>query len=204
MRAAHWLTNINLDWQTPMWRPWFDALSTRYRFYRYDSRGCGLSDSESIEASLDVLVADLEAVVDAAKLDRFALLGTSQGGAISIAYAVRHPERVTHLVLLGAFARGPLRCNPSSEDLESFYAQLKLPGAPLVFALVLDAEVIETPSRATSSAPTPPRSRERAARSRTSPFSPRSRRAGPAAGRRARRWGRAARGCRTERRRRDR
>jgi pimeloyl-ACP methyl ester carboxylesterase/DNA-binding CsgD family transcriptional regulator len=126
VRAAHWLTNIDFDWQTPMWRPWFDAFAARYRFHRYDSRGCGLSDRESIDASLDVLVADLEAVVDAANLDRFALLGTSQGGAISIAYAVRHPERVSHLVLLGAFARGPLRCDPTPADLESFYAQLKL------------------------------------------------------------------------------
>jgi pimeloyl-ACP methyl ester carboxylesterase/DNA-binding CsgD family transcriptional regulator len=126
VRAAHWLTNIDLDWQTPMWRPWFDALGARYRFHRYDSRGCGLSDRNSIDASLDVLVADLEAVVDAAGLDRFALLGTSQGGAISITYAVRHPERVTHLVLLGAFARGPLRVSPSPAELEGFYAQLKL------------------------------------------------------------------------------
>jgi pimeloyl-ACP methyl ester carboxylesterase len=126
VRAAHWLTNIDLDWQTPMWRPWFDALGARYRFYRYDSRGCGLSDRDAIDATLDVLVADLEAVVDAAGLDRFALLGTSQGGAISITYAVRHPERVSHLVLLGAFARGPLRCDPTPSELENFYAQLKL------------------------------------------------------------------------------
>jgi pimeloyl-ACP methyl ester carboxylesterase/DNA-binding CsgD family transcriptional regulator len=126
VRAAHWLTNIDLDWRTPMWRPWFDALGARYKLHRYDSRGCGLSDRESIDASLDVLVADLEAVVDAAKLERFALLGTSQGGAISITYAARHPERVSHLVLLGAFARGPLRCNPTPDELESFYAQLKL------------------------------------------------------------------------------
>jgi len=126
VRAAHWLTNIDLDWQTPMWRPWFDALGARYSFHRYDSRGCGLSDRKATEATLEVLVADLEAVVDAANLDRFALLGTSQGGAVSVAYAARHPERVSHLVLLGAFARGPLRRNPSSDELESFFAQLKL------------------------------------------------------------------------------
>jgi pimeloyl-ACP methyl ester carboxylesterase/DNA-binding CsgD family transcriptional regulator len=126
VRAAHWLTNIDLDWQTPMWRPWFDAFGERYRFHRYDSRGCGLSDREATDASLDLLVADLEAVVDAARLERFALLGISQGGAVSIAYAVRHPERVSHLVLLGAFARGPLRRNPTPEELESFHAQVKL------------------------------------------------------------------------------
>jgi pimeloyl-ACP methyl ester carboxylesterase/DNA-binding CsgD family transcriptional regulator len=126
VRAAHWLTNIDLDWKTPVWRPWFDALGARYRFHRYDSRGCGLSDRDATDASLDVLVADLEAVVDAAKLDQFSLLGTSQGGAVSMAYAVRHPERVRSIVLLGAFARGPLRRNPTPADLQSFHAQLKL------------------------------------------------------------------------------
>ncbi len=126
VRAAHWLTNIDVDWQTPMWRPWFDAIGKRFRFYRYDSRGCGLSDHDATDASLDVLVGDLEAVVDAAKLDRFALLGTSQGGAISIAYAVRHPERVSHLVLLGAFARGPLRRNPTAEGRAAIEAEIKM------------------------------------------------------------------------------
>jgi pimeloyl-ACP methyl ester carboxylesterase/DNA-binding CsgD family transcriptional regulator len=126
VRAAHWLTNIDLDWQTPIWRPWFDAFGARYRFHRYDSRGCGLSDRDSADASLDTLVGDLEAVVDAAGLDKFALLGISQGGAVSMAYAVRHPERVSKLILLGAFARGPLRRNPTSQDLEAFNAQGKL------------------------------------------------------------------------------
>lgn len=126
VRAAHWLTNIEQDWKTPVWRPWFDALGARYRFHRYDSRGCGLSDREATDASLDVLVADLEAVVDAAGLDRFALLGISQGGAVSMAYAVRHPERVSHMVLLGAFARGPLRRNQTPEQLESLHAELKM------------------------------------------------------------------------------
>lgn len=126
VRAAHWLTNIDVDWQTPMWRPWFDAVGKRLRFYRYDSRGCGLSDHDATDASLDVLVGDLEAVVDAAKLDKFALLGTSQGGAISIAYAVRHPERVSDLVLLGAFARGPLRRNPTAEGRAAIEAEIKM------------------------------------------------------------------------------
>ncbi|HEY2901922.1 MAG TPA: alpha/beta fold hydrolase [Polyangia bacterium] len=126
VRAAHWLTNIGQDWQTPAWRPWFDALGARFRLHRYDSRGCGLSDREATGASLAVLLADLEAVVDAAKLDRFALLGTSQGGALSIAYAVKHPQRVSHLVLLGAFARGPLRRNPTPERLASLEAEIKM------------------------------------------------------------------------------
>jgi pimeloyl-ACP methyl ester carboxylesterase/DNA-binding CsgD family transcriptional regulator len=126
VRAAHWLTNIGEDWQTPVWRPWFEALGARYRFHRYDARGCGLSDRDATDASLDVLVADLEAVVDAAKLERFALLGTSQGGALSIAYAVRHPERVSHIVLLGAFARGPLRRSPTAEAKAGLEAEIKM------------------------------------------------------------------------------
>jgi pimeloyl-ACP methyl ester carboxylesterase len=126
VRAAHWLTNIGEDWQTPVWRPWFDALGARYQFHRYDSRGCGLSDRDATDASLDVLVADLEAVVDAAKLDRFALLGTSQGGALSIAYAVKHPDRVSHIVLLGAFARGPLRRSPTPEAKAGLEAEIKM------------------------------------------------------------------------------
>jgi len=126
VRAAHWLTNIDRDWKTPVWRPWFDALGARYRVHRYDSRGCGLSERGATDASLEPLVADLEAVVDAAGLDRFALLGISQGGAVSMAYAARHPERVSHLLLLGAFARGPLRRDPSPRQLESLHAQVKL------------------------------------------------------------------------------
>jgi pimeloyl-ACP methyl ester carboxylesterase/DNA-binding CsgD family transcriptional regulator len=126
VQAAHWLTNIGEDWQTPVWRPWFDALGVHFRFYRYDSRGCGLSDRESTDSSLEVLLADLEAIVDAAGLERFALLGTSQGGALSIAYAAKHPERVSHVVLLGAFARGPLRRNPTAEQRASLEAELKM------------------------------------------------------------------------------
>ena len=126
VQAAHWLTHIGEDWKTPVWRPWYDALGARYRLYRYDARGCGLSDRDSTDSSLDVLVTDLEAIVDAAKLERFALFGTSQGGALSIAYAARHPERVSHIVLLGAFARGPLRRDPTEAQLASLEAELKM------------------------------------------------------------------------------
>jgi pimeloyl-ACP methyl ester carboxylesterase/DNA-binding CsgD family transcriptional regulator len=126
VRASHWLTNIDRDWRTPIWRPWYDAFGARYRFHRYDMRGCGLSDREATDASLDVLVADLEAIVDAAKLDRFALIGTSQGGAVSMAYAARHPDRVSHLVLLGAFARGPLQRDRSPAEIELVRAEIKL------------------------------------------------------------------------------
>ncbi|MEP6739232.1 MAG: alpha/beta fold hydrolase [Caldimonas sp.] len=126
VRASHWLGNLDFDWQTPVWGPWIDALSERYRLLRYDSRGCGLSDREVEEVTIEGLVADLECVVDKAGLDRFALLGMSQGGAISIVYAARHPERVSHLVLCGAFARGPLRRSPTPQQVEATEAMIKL------------------------------------------------------------------------------
>ena len=112
VNAAHWLGHLEFDLQTPVWRPWMERLSARYRLTRYDSRGCGLSDRDVSSICLDDLVADLGAVVDAAGLERFALLGKSQGGAISIAYAAMHPERVSHLVLCGAFARSGFGRHP--------------------------------------------------------------------------------------------
>ena len=86
-----------------------DELSRRFRLVRYDERGCGLSDWDVPEFSFEAWVRDLEAVVDAAGLERFPLLGISQGGPVAIAYAVRNPERVSHLVLLGSFAQGRRR-----------------------------------------------------------------------------------------------
>ncbi len=109
VRAAHWLSHIQHDLTSPVWRPWLSALSSQYTYVRYDQRGCGLSDPEVADFSLDAWVGDLESVVDGLGLQRFALMGMSQGGAVAIAYAVRHPERVSHLVLAGAYARGALR-----------------------------------------------------------------------------------------------
>jgi len=122
--AGHWLGHLEFDWQTPIWRPWVERLSASYRLIRYDTRGCGLSDRSITAYRLDDLVADLEAVVDGARLDRFALMGKSQGGAISIAYAAKHPERVSHIVLCGAFARGELQRNPNRKDTIDAMAQL--------------------------------------------------------------------------------
>ena len=114
VRTAHWMTHVQWDWQTPVWGPWIEALSAHWRLLRYDSRGCGLSDRDTPALALDDLVHDLEAVVDAAGLERFALLGMSQGGAIAIAYAARHPQRVSQLVLCDGFARGALRRGAAS------------------------------------------------------------------------------------------
>ncbi len=117
VRAAHFLTHIDFDFQSPVWQPWLEELSRTHTLVRYDGRGSGLSDRSVDTLSLDAWVADLEAVVDAAGLDRFALLGCSQGCAVSVAYAVRHPERVSALVVLGGYLRGLMRRNPTPQEV---------------------------------------------------------------------------------------
>jgi pimeloyl-ACP methyl ester carboxylesterase/DNA-binding CsgD family transcriptional regulator len=109
VRAAHWLSHVEYDLQSPVWRSWLQELSRDRCYIRYDQRGCGLSDRNVAELSLDAWVSDLEAVVDALGLKRFPLFGMSQGGAVAIAYAARHPERVSQLIFSGAYARGGLR-----------------------------------------------------------------------------------------------
>jgi pimeloyl-ACP methyl ester carboxylesterase len=126
VRAAHWLGSLDFDRQTPVWGPWLDALARRHRLTQYDCRDCGLSDRDVDSFTLDELVDDLASVVDAAGLETFALLGMSQGGAVSIAYAARHPERVSHLVLCGAFARGALVRDRSDERRDLVQAMIRL------------------------------------------------------------------------------
>lgn len=109
VKTAHWLTHLEADLRSPIWQPWLQRLSHRRTLIRYDERGCGLSDRRVGAFSFDDWLHDLEAVVAAAGLERFGLLGMSQGGAVAIAYAARYPERVSHLVLCGAYARGHLR-----------------------------------------------------------------------------------------------
>lgn len=117
VKAAHFLTHLEHDLQTPVWRPWIEELSRDRMLVRYDARGCGLSDRDVGEVTLERWLADLEAVVDAAGLSRFALFGGGQGSMTSIAYAVRHPERVTRLVLYSGYARGLMRRQPTPDQL---------------------------------------------------------------------------------------
>jgi pimeloyl-ACP methyl ester carboxylesterase/DNA-binding CsgD family transcriptional regulator len=112
VKAANWLSHLEFDWQSPVWRHWFRFLASGNTLLRYDARGCGLSDWSATDFSLDAQVADLEAVVDATDVTGFPLLGISQGGSVAIEYACRHPDKVTHLVLFGAFARGWLVAGP--------------------------------------------------------------------------------------------
>jgi DNA-binding winged helix-turn-helix (wHTH) protein/pimeloyl-ACP methyl ester carboxylesterase len=106
VKASNWLTHLDFEWGSPIWRHWWSALSLHHRVIRYDERGNGMSQRDVPDVTFDTWVRDLETVVDAAGLDRFPLLGISRGGPIAIAYAVKHPERVTHLVLYGAFSAG--------------------------------------------------------------------------------------------------
>ncbi len=125
VKAANWLNHLEYDWQSPVWRHLPRELARDRLLVRYDERGNGLSDWEVDDISFDAFVLNLETVADAAGLERFPLLGISQGCAVSIAYAVRHPERVTHLVLYGGYASGR-RIRGSPEEIEQADAMLTL------------------------------------------------------------------------------
>ena len=104
--AAHWLSHLAFSWESSIWRHWTEEFAKDHSFVHYDERGNGLSDWDNPTFSVDAFVRDLEAVVDALGFDRFALIGSSKGGATAMAYAARHPERVSHLILCGAYAQG--------------------------------------------------------------------------------------------------
>jgi DNA-binding winged helix-turn-helix (wHTH) protein/alpha-beta hydrolase superfamily lysophospholipase len=106
IKTANWLNHLEFDWQSPVWSPLFSRLAAQCQLVRYDERGTGLSDREVTDFSFEAFVRDLETVVDEFALQHFALLGISQGAPVAIAYAVRHPERVSRLVLCGGFAKG--------------------------------------------------------------------------------------------------
>ena len=126
LRAAHWMTNVAHDPTSPVWQPWLSRLGRELRVLRYDERGCGMSGPDDTPLDLDTAVEELEAVANAAGLQRFALLGISGGAASAIAYAVRHPDRVSHLVLLGAYACGPMAGTPSAEQVAWVEATARL------------------------------------------------------------------------------
>src|ERR1700730_902555 len=127
LKSAHWLGHLEYDWELPINRHSLLGLASAFTLIRYDARGNGLSDWDVGEISLDAWVSDMETVADAAGLGRFPLLGFSQGCAVSIAFAVRHPERVSHLILYGGFATGVNKNqNLSAADRERFAAMKTL------------------------------------------------------------------------------
>src|SRR5688572_20664221 len=117
VKAANWLTHLEYEWESPAWRHWMQFFSSHFRFIRYDERGCGMTDRDVAEISVDRWVSDLEDVIGvAAAEEKLTLLGISQGSAACIHYAVRHPERVSRMILYGGYARGFFqRQNPDTE-----------------------------------------------------------------------------------------
>lgn len=126
LKAATWLSHLEYDWESPVWRHLLQEMSRHNTFVRYDERGCGLSDWAVQDLSFESWVRDLETIADAVGAERFGLLGVSQGASIVIAYAVRHPERVSHLVLHGGYARGRLVRSDTPEEREEVETMTRL------------------------------------------------------------------------------
>lgn len=125
LKVANWLSHLEFDWDSPVWRHWLTALSSRHTLIRYDKRGCGLSDWDVRDLSFGADVQDLKAVAKAAGLHRCALLGISAGGSVAISYAHQFPERVARLVLYGAYSRGRMRRAHTPQQVEEAQLLLK-------------------------------------------------------------------------------
>ena len=126
VKAANWLNHLEFDWESPVWRHVLAELTRDHLLIRYDERGCGLSDWDVADFSFDAWLRDLETVVDTAGVERFALLGISQGAPIAVAYAVRHPDRVSHLILHGGYARGRHRRTREAHAIEEAELTIRL------------------------------------------------------------------------------
>lgn len=133
------MTHVEYDLRSPIWQPWLERLGGAFDLVRYDERGCGLSGADEVELGIDAAVEELEVVVDAAvgapaagvpnsagPTRRVALLGISGAAAAAVAYAARYPERVSHLVLIGGYARGLLRREPNAETRAYFEATMRM------------------------------------------------------------------------------
>jgi len=126
VRSLQWGTHLELDWQTPVWRAWLEALARGNTLVRYDARGCGLSDRDVDDFSTERHMEDLEAVVKASGFHRFALIGMTGGGPYGIAYATRYPEQVSHLVLYGSYLRGRIVRSKTAEQKEETETLVRL------------------------------------------------------------------------------
>ena len=116
VKSANWMSHLDEDRDSPLWRHWLVALTDGRQLTRFDGRGFGLSEREPATLSFEGMLADMEAVVDAAGLDRFPILGFCHGGPLAMAYAARHPDRVNALVLCGTYAQGRAMRDPSPQD----------------------------------------------------------------------------------------
>lgn len=152
VKVASCFNHLGFEWESPIWRHWIADLAPGHMLFRYDGRGNGLSDWDCEDCSFEKWVLDLETAVDAAGLETFALFGHSQGGAVAIAYAARHPERISHLILCGAYARGVChRGNPELVEVRrALQTLLELNWGktnPAFFQVVTDLYI---PERATA------------------------------------------------------
>jgi len=129
VKPPNWMTHLEYDWESPVWRHWLGALSREHALVRFDQRGNGLSDRDAKDLSFEAWVRDLETVVDTLGLERFPLLALSQGCAVAVAYAARHPERVSKLVLYGGYTQGIL--TSARTRVERAERELVLGGVPL-------------------------------------------------------------------------
>ncbi len=119
LKAPNWLNHIEYEWQAPFWGPFLAEFARTNRLVRFDQRGNGLSDWEVDSISMDAMIEDMEAVVAASGLERFALIGISQGAAFSVQYAAKHPEQVSCLILYGGYMRG--RMKRGDRETEALY-----------------------------------------------------------------------------------
>jgi pimeloyl-ACP methyl ester carboxylesterase/DNA-binding CsgD family transcriptional regulator len=126
VRVATWLTNLETDWTSPIWRHWLTDLGDRFTVIRYDDRGSGLSDRNPAEISFERWIDDLNVVIDASGFKQVTLLGMSQAGAVAVAYTTREPTRIRQLVLYGAYSRGAAKRNASPEVLEEMELTFQL------------------------------------------------------------------------------
>jgi DNA-binding winged helix-turn-helix (wHTH) protein/pimeloyl-ACP methyl ester carboxylesterase len=123
--AAHFMSHLKVEWDSPVWRPWIEMLARGHTLIRYDGRGCGLSDRDGVQFSLSKAVEDLDAVIEAAQVTSLVLLGIASGGAIAMTYAAQHPERINHLILYGAYTRGRMARATAPVQREDAQTQIK-------------------------------------------------------------------------------
>ena len=126
VKVANYMSHVEYDWDSPVWVHWLEELTRSHTLIYYDERGSGLSDWDAEDVSFEAWVRDLDAVVDAAGVRRFPLFGMSQGGAVAVAYAARHPDKVTRLIVHGGYARGWLKRNLTAEQMEEEQLMISL------------------------------------------------------------------------------
>jgi len=126
VRTAHWMTHVEYDAVSPIFKPWLERLGRGLRLVRYDERGCGLSSGDGVALDTRAALEEIEVVVQASGEPKVALLGISGGCGAAVTYAASHPERVTRVVLLGGYTHGLLARSPSAEALQVFEATATL------------------------------------------------------------------------------